>query len=77
MVLILTQGETVPEWQAFSLASRQQVIRLLAQLALHYVRPLGEQALVVEANDASQDHARPSGAPGDCVCTAIDFETGA
>jgi hypothetical protein len=77
MALYLTQGETIPEWQSFSLASRQQVIRLLAQAALHYVRPLGEQALVVEANDASQDHARPSGASGDCLCAPIDFEAGA
>ena len=31
MALFLPQGETIPEWESFSLTDRQQVIGLLAQ----------------------------------------------
>ena len=38
MAFCLPQDETIPEWQSFSLTDRQQVIWLLSQAALHYLR---------------------------------------
>src|SRR5512139_3619364 len=77
MALFLTQGETIPDWESFSLAGRQQVIELLAQAALHSVRWPRCPLPIPEAGHASQDHPRPSDSAGNCLRAPIDPETGA
>jgi hypothetical protein len=77
MALYLPRGETIPEWQSFSLTDRQQVIWLLTQSALQYLRLLRGTARIAEESDASQDHVRSSDPASDHLCPAIDPAAGA